>query len=194
MKIITKEYINEIIINKSQFITYLAPVNSTEEAKKYLNQLRISYPDATHHCSAYIVGLGGEFGSYNDDGEPSGTAGMPIFDVLRKNDLTNCICVVIRYFGGIKLGAGGLVRAYSKSASETLKLAEIVPIINYDTFRFSISYRFLNEVELLLSSYEITHKTFSDIVTLEVKVPISDIEPLKKQLVEKCGGQITFKN
>ena len=115
MKTVTKENIYETVINKSRFISYLAPVQSVEEAKEYLAGLKMRYPDATHHVSAFIVGLGGENGRYSDDGEPSGTAGLPVFDVLRKNGLTNCICVVIRYFGGIKLGAGGLVEPTAKA-------------------------------------------------------------------------------
>ena len=193
MKTVTKENIYETVINKSRFISYLAPIQSTEEAKTYLANLKALDPDATHHVSAFIIGPGGENGRYNDDGEPSGTAGLPVFDVLRKNNLTNCICVVIRYFGGIKLGAGGLVRAYSKSASENVKSALIVPIIDYQELSFSFSYRFINDVEQALSPYQITDKTFSDIVKIQVKVPSDKTEELIELLNEKTLGQIMIK-
>jgi uncharacterized YigZ family protein len=193
MKTVTKENIYETVINKSRFISYLAPIQSTEEAKTCLANLKALYPDATHHVSAFIIGPGGENGRYNDDGEPSGTAGLPVFDVLRKNNLTNCICVVIRYFGGIKLGAGGLVRAYSKSASENVKSALIVPIIDYQELSFSFSYRFINDVEQALSPYQITDKTFSDIVKIQVKVPSDKTEELIELLNEKTLGQIMIK-
>ena len=105
---------NTIIINKSKFITYIIKINNEEEALNNLKLLKEKYKDATHHCYSYITGNTKRF---NDDGEPGGTAGMPILNVLENNDLTNILCVVIRYFGCIKLGAGGLVRDYTKSVT-----------------------------------------------------------------------------
>ncbi|MBR2891496.1 MAG: YigZ family protein [Bacilli bacterium] len=171
MYTIEGEVINKIEITKSLFITYIKHVETVQEAKEYLEMLRIKHPDATHHVSGYIIGKTGENGHYSDDGEPSGTAGMPIFDVLRKNELTNIVIDVVRYFGGIKLGAGGLVRAYSKSASEAIKLKGIVPIIEYTTFEVSFDYSLLKLIERNLSNYEILERKFSDNVTLICKVP-----------------------
>ena len=178
MYTIEGEVINKIEITKSLFITYMKHVETVKEAKEYLDALRLKHPDATHHVSGYIIGKTGENGHYSDDGEPSGTAGMPIFDVLRKNELTNIVIDVVRYFGGIKLGAGGLVRAYSKSASEAIKLKGIVPIIDYTYFEVSFDYSLLKSIERVLINNEILERKFSNDVTLVCKVPIYDFEKL----------------
>lgn len=178
MYTIEGEVINKIEITKSLFITYMKHVETVKEAKEYLDALRLKHPDATHHVSGYIIGKTGENGHYSDDSEPSGTAGMPIFDVLRKNELTNIVIDVVRYFGGIKLGAGGLVRAYSKSASEAIKLKGIVPIIDYTYFEVSFDYSLLKSIERVLINNEILERKFSNDVTLVCKVPMYDFEKL----------------
>lgn len=178
MYTIEGEVINKIEITKSLFITYMKHVETVKEAKEYLEVLRIKHPDATHHVSGYIIGKTGENGHYSDDGEPSGTAGMPIFDVLRKNELTNIVIDVVRYFGGIKLGAGGLVRAYSKSASEAIKLKGIVPIIEYVTCEVTFDYSLLKIIERSLNDIEILERKFSNNVTLILKVPKAKIDIL----------------
>lgn len=176
MYTIEGEVINKIEITKSLFITYMKHVETVKEAKEYLETLRLKHPDATHHVSGYIIGKTGENGHYSDDGEPSGTAGMPIFDVLRKNELTNIVIDVVRYFGGIKLGAGGLVRAYSKSASEAIKLKGIVPIIDYTHFQVSFDYSLLKSIERSLINTEILERKFSNDVSLVCKVPTLEFE------------------
>ena len=127
MKSIQTEITSEIIINKSRFITILTNINDIDKVKEKLEEIKKKYKDATHYCYAYIIN---NHEKCSDNGEPSGTAGMPILNVLKQNDLTNILCVVIRYFGGIKLGAGGLIRAYSTSASEALNKAIITNIVN----------------------------------------------------------------
>ena len=126
MKSIKEEVINEIIINKSKFITVLTNINDINKIKEKLEDIKKTYKDATHYCYAYIIN---NHEKCSDNGEPSGTAGMPILNVLKQNNLTNILCVVIRYFGGIKLGAGGLIRAYSTSASEALNKANKKEVI-----------------------------------------------------------------
>ena len=123
MKSILQTVTSEIVINKSEFLNFLIPVSSIEEVNERLRFLRKEHPNANHHCFAYIIGKNQEIQKYSDDGEPSKTAGMPMIEVLKKHDLTNVLTVSIRYFGGIKLGAGGLVRAYTKSVSEAIKEA-----------------------------------------------------------------------
>ncbi len=177
-------------VNKSVFITYMYHVESIKEANKILDDLRNQYPDATHHVSAYLIGNSGQFGKMNDDGEPSGTSGSPVFDVLRKNNLTNTMCVVIRYFGGIKLGAGGLVRAYSKAASECLKLANIVPIIEYSLIKLEFGYSYLTQIEKLLTNYEIINREFTSNITLTIKIPTSDISLLEALIKQISYSQI----
>lgn len=176
MYTINGEITNELEINKSVFITYLKHVESVEDAKSYLKALRAKYPDATHHVSGYIIGKTGEMGHYDDDGEPSGTAGLPMFEVLRKNELTNIVVDVIRYFGGIKLGAGGLVRAYSKSISTILKLVPLAPIIEYAHFEARFDYNFLKPIEKAVSNDYIIKRSFDSSVELIFKVPKDDLE------------------
>lgn len=135
---IQKDYVKEIIIEKSRFICTLKKVNSEEEAQEFIKAMKKQYWDATHNCSAYIVDALAQRSS--DDGEPSGTAGIPMLEVLKKNELVGTAAVVTRYFGGIKLGAGGLVRAYSGSVAGAIKecgLAERVLMTNY-SFTYDI--------------------------------------------------------
>ena len=122
-KSIQRAVSNSIEIKRSEFITYLQPVAFENDVKLALSKIRQLHPQASHHCFAYVLGDQQEIQRFDDDGEPSQTAGMPILDVLKKQNLTNLLCVVVRYYGGIKLGAGGLIRAYAKSTSEALKKA-----------------------------------------------------------------------
>lgn len=182
----------EIEINKSIFICHLSHIESQVDAKKYIEKIKLQYSDATHNVSSYLIGKTGEAGHYDDDGEPSGTAGLPVLDVFRKNNITNFVCVVTRYFGGIKLGAGGLIRAYSKSASEALKALEIVPIIEYKIIQFSFHYPYLNNIELLLNEYEIIERSFTTDVKLTVKIPVNEIEQVTAKLINLTNNMITF--
>ena len=193
MNTIGKDVIVEQEINKSSFITYLKLVTTPTEAKEYIKQINELHPNATHHVTAYLVGPTGEHGHANDDGEPSGTAGLPVLDVFKKNDITNFVCIVVRYFGGIKLGAGGLVRAYSSSASLALKEAGIAPIINYQTLELIFNYGFMNIIENKLKKYEIISKDFTTNVTLTVKIPESDAASLKDILISLTNNQIIIK-
>ena len=184
---------NELIINKSSFITYLYPVQTVDEAKNYIKQIKEKHPTATHHVVCYIIGKTGENGTANDDGEPSGTAGLPALNVFKNNDITNFVCIIVRYFGGIKLGAGGLVRAYSKSASEALKLAVKVPIIEYDYLELEFNYAYLDIIENRLKNYEITNRSFSTNITLIVKVNKLETNTLISMLVGLTNNQIKIK-
>lgn len=184
---------NELIITKSSFITYLYPVQTVDEAKNYIKQIKEKHPTATHHVVCYIIGKTGENGTANDDGEPSGTAGLPALNVFKNNDITNFVCIIVRYFGGIKLGAGGLVRAYSKSASEALKLAIKVPIIEYDYLELEFNYAYLDIIENRLKNYEITNRSFSTNITLIVKVNKLETNSLISMLVGLTNNQIKIK-
>lgn len=144
MKTIAKSFQNSIDIKKSQFICRLFPAQSEKEAKEIIQRISSEYKDATHNCTAYVVSDGE---GYDDDGEPGGTAGRPMLNVLRKNEIQNVVAVVTRYFGGIKLGAGGLVRAYSKSVLECLAIAEIVEMELYELFRFTFDYMHIKTID-----------------------------------------------
>lgn len=148
---------NELIINKSKFITYIYKVNNKDEIDKILNTIKKEYKDATHHCYAYIIG---NIKKVSDDGEPNHTAGMPILNVLENKNLNNILAVVIRYFGGIKLGAGGLVRAYSNSISKALDNALLIPIIKEYKTRIEFDYSNIDNINYILKDYKIAYKEF----------------------------------
>ena len=147
MKSIKENVINKIEINKSIFITELIKVKDINEISEYLDDLKNKYKDATHYCYAYIID---DLKKSSDDGEPGGTAGVPIMDTLNKAQINYILCVVVRYFGGIKLGAGGLVRAYRKSVSEALTQAEFNNLINGYEIILETSYDKQKELDYIL--------------------------------------------
>lgn len=155
---------NEIIINKSKFITYIYNVKNLDNINEKLNNLKVKYKDATHICYAYIIDNTKRF---NDDGEPNHTAGTPILNVLENKNLNNILAVVIRYFGGIKLGAGGLIRAYSNSISEALKENNIIPILKEYKIRIEFSYSNIDNINYILKDYKITYKEFDSNIIYE---------------------------
>lgn len=130
----------ELVINRSRFIGQCFPISSEEEALEQLSLIRKRYWDATHNCYAYSVGQKGESARFSDDGEPGGTAGMPMMDAIRGAGVTNVLCVVTRYFGGVLLGTGGLVRAYSRAAAESIRAAETVRMALCDRILFCVPY------------------------------------------------------
>lgn len=193
MNTIKGEIVNELEINKSRFITYLKHTDNVDDAKDYVSYVKALHPSANHHVVAMTIGKTGEYGQANDDGEPSGTAGLPALDVFRKNDITNFTCVIVRYFGVVKLGAGGLVRAYSKSASTALKMLEITPIIDYLGLYLSFDYSFMNIIENRLSKYEIIKKQFSTDVTFIVRVPKDEVTGVCNQLISMTNNLIKIR-
>jgi len=154
-KTIKEEIEASITEKKSKFICHIYHIESVEEAEKKLEEIRKKYHDARHNCYAYKIEEG-DISKASDDGEPSGTAGMPILNILKKNNLTNVLAVVIRYFGGIKLGAGGLVRAYSNSIAEALKLTEGYLI------ELEFSYDQVKLVDYMLNDKKVIEKLYND--------------------------------
>lgn len=179
-------------IKKSDFICTLIPVNSIEEVNEHLKTLRKKYYDATHNCYSYIVTDkdNNSIIKASDDGEPSQTAGVVILDVLQKNELTNVLAVVTRYFGGIKLGAGGLVRAYSSSTSGAVKLATIVPIIKKTIIQIKFDYIYANEILKLFKNYNNTDSKYETNITLCYEIPINDKEFLEEKLITITKNQV----
>lgn len=137
----------EIVEKKSRFIANVAPVKTEEEAQTFIEGVKKKHYNARHNCYAYIVGENSEHQKFSDDGEPGGTAGRPIFDVLKGEELTNTVVVVTRYFGGILLGTGGLVRAYSKSAKEGVITAEIVEMVLLREVSVVCDYSLLGKIQ-----------------------------------------------
>ena len=186
MKTIKKAVQCEINVKKSQFICALFPTKTKKESKEIIQKLNEQYSDATHNCTAYITSDGEGF---DDDGEPGGTAGKPMINVLRKNELHNITAVVTRYFGGIKLGAGGLVRAYSKSVMEAVGEAEIVEIEEYDVYQITFEYSNIKTADAEVRNNQLTtiNKYYTDKVSYEiVSKENRDIE----KIFEKYSGEI----
>lgn len=192
MKTIKKAIQIEINVKKSQFICSLVPTKTKAESKAVIQKFNEQYSDATHNCTAYIVSDGEGF---DDDGEPGGTAGKPMINVLRKNEIHNVTAVVTRYFGGIKLGAGGLVRAYSKSVMEAIGEAEILEIKEYDIYNLIFEYSYIKtaDSEVRNNNLEVINKDYTDKVSYDI-VSKDNRDILK--IFEKYSGKInvSFKN
>lgn len=192
MKSIKEEVINEIIINKSKFITVLTNINDINKIKEKLEDIKKTYKDATHYCYAYIIN---NHEKCSDNGEPSGTAGMPILNVLKQNNLTNILCVIIRYFGGIKLGAGGLIRAYSTSASEALNKANITNLVNGYNITIEFPYDNLKQIDYLLKNIDIK-KTYQTNITYTFNIEKEKFNQIENELTKlskiKLKKQITL--
>lgn len=167
MKSIKQYLIHEIEIQKSKFICYIDVVHTEEDAKNKIKDIILKYPGATHYCYAYIIDTVKRF---QDDGEPGGTAGMPMLHVLESQDLQHILAVVIRYFGGIKLGAGGLVRAYSNSVSEALNLVDITELQECQIISIEFDYMNTKQVDYLLQSVTIIKKEFNETITYDIAV------------------------
>ena len=194
MYTITKEASASIIINKSEFIGTILPITSIDDAQEKLTKIRKKYNDATHNCYAYIFGKNGEYAKNSDDGEPSGTAGVVIYNVLTKNNLTNVLCVVTRYFGGIKLGAGGLVRAYTQGATSALSETLIEEIIEYTQVKIETDYQYLNQVmqELERINAKINNKLFLEKINITFTIPLSIFDNTKNNLINITKNTITI--
>lgn len=184
----------EIIIKGSRFICSLERVNDEDEAKEFIQRVKKAHWKATHNCSAYLIGDQDEIQRAHDDGEPSGTAGVPMLEVLKKNNLQYVAAVVTRYFGGTKLGAGGLIRAYSKSVSSALKDIGVVKRSIQVPISCTVSYSASGKLEnhLLQSAYSVLDTRYTDTVSFEVGVPSEDIEPFQAELVDLMNGKISF--
>lgn len=169
MKSIKEITEHTLVIKKSEFICTLIPLNDENKINETIDFYKEKYKDATHNCIAYLVGTKERA---NDDGEPSGTAGLPMLNVLKKQELSNIIAIVTRYFGGIKLGAGGLTRAYSQAVAEALKEANIVEKHLIDLYDVSLDYSFTKKFEHLLkvNAIDCINKEYSDQVTYRLYI------------------------
>ena len=159
-------------IKKSKFIACLFPVTEEDEVDEYLKQIKLDYPSATHYCYAYIIGAKQKC---SDDHEPHGTAGAPILNVLIKRKLDYVLCVVVRYFGGIKLGAGGLVRAYSNATSQVLDSASIIELVPSYLITIAVSYEENKALSSLIKSYPILEVNYEDKINYRLEIPIQDL-------------------
>ncbi len=180
MYTIKNNSIKEITIKNSKFITLLYKVYSLEDIKNTLVNVKTLYPNATHYCYAYI--LNNEKKS-SDDGEPSGTAGTPILNILESNNLNYILAVVIRYFGGIKLGSSGLIRAYSRSVKEAIKENILTKLIEGINVNITFSWSNIKQIDYLLKDQLINKKEYLDNITYNISIPINILNTLKNYLI-----------
>ena len=183
---------DEFIINKSRFIGYGAPAASEEEALGFLADVRSAHKDASHHCYAYIIGANMGVMRYSDDGEPGGTAGMPIIEVMKARQVTNACVVVVRYFGGVLLGAGGLTRAYSQGVATAINAAGVGEVSPTRRYLMEVPYPMLGRVEYLLKSLPVIveDKQFSDAIVMTLIVRARDDEAFLSAVTSGTDGRI----
>lgn len=181
----------EIVEKKSRFIATIRPVDSEEEALSFIAEMRKKYWDATHNCTAFVIGENHEQMRCNDDGEPSQTAGRPMLDVLLGEDVHNCCAVVTRYFGGTLLGTGGLVRAYSTAVKEGLRNCQILEKQLARKLTVETDYTGLGKIQYILGEEKIStlDSQYADKVSLTLLVPVDQLDPLMEKLTEGTNGR-----
>ena len=181
---------DEYIVEKSTFIGYAKPIKSEEEAVEFINEIKKKHKDATHNVWAYTIGETMNIQRYSDDGEPQGTAGIPTLEVIKKEDLRDVVVVVTRYFGGIKLGAGGLVRAYTKGAKVGIEAAQIIEKVKYKEVGITIDYNQIGKVqnEIMNMGYTIKDTLYTDKVQIIVYSREEDAQSLKSKMTDITSG------
>lgn len=187
--------VSEIIIQKSRFITYVERAETEQEAQDFINNIKQKHKDATHNCSAYIIGEHDQIQKANDDGEPSGTAGVPMLEVLKKQSLKDTVVVVTRYFGGIKLGGGGLIRAYGKATTEGIDAAKVVERKLHHLMSISIDYTWLGKVEneVRNSHYPLKEINYGELVEVLVYTKANEESIFAEWISEITNGQAKIK-
>ena len=204
MKVILEPTTAEIVEKKSRFIANAFYVENVEMAEQKLIEIRKKYYDAKHNCFAYVIGANGEQVKSSDDGEPQGTAGHPMLDILKGNELINCIAIVTRYFGGTLLGTGGLVRAYSDSLKAAIANAKLADIKNAYEVAFDVSYDDYGKIEKLIQNYNNSNieqnsiysldKTFEDVVKLKYLIDVGIFEKFKNEITDLTKGKTVLDN
>lgn len=191
-KTIYKNGEDEIIINKSRFIGYSSPIHTEEDALSFIESIKTKHKDATHNVYAYVLGEESNIQRFSDDGEPSGTAGIPILEVIKKEDLRNMVVVVTRYFGGIKLGGGGLIRAYTKGAKIGIDSGIIVDMTLHKRLRLSIPYTLLGKIENFLgnNSYKSEEVIYTDDVEILLYVAKSKLDNFSTEMLNLTSGNV----
>ncbi len=185
---------HQIEIKKSKFICHLFRIESEAQAKEYIAKIKKEHYKANHNCSAYMLGENFEIQRSTDDGEPSGTAGVPMLEVLKKNQLQNTLAIVTRYFGGIKLGAGGLIRAYSTSVSEALKEIGIVQGKLQQLLDITIDYHQLGKLQNYLENEQIAIQEidYLEQITVKIAIDINQCESFQNALIDLFNNQLSI--
>lgn len=190
-KTITESVKTELIIKKSRFIGMLIPLSCAREAEKILSDIRQEYPGANHYCYAWVIRQEGSRSERSsDDGEPSGTAGWPILNVLQKVELENVMAVVVRYFGGTLLGTGGLVRAYTQSVQAALDQARIVKMVYCQMIMVTLDYSYYGSFENQFSHLlkQITDLQFTDRVNIKIWIPVDQVDGFAARIKDFTQG------
>lgn len=183
---------DEFIEKKSRFIGRVWPVETEEEALAKIQEMKKQHYDATHNCYAYSIGVNGELARFSDDGEPGGTAGMPMMEALRHKGVTDLLVVVTRYFGGILLGAGGLVRAYSRGAVEAIDAAGLVSMEPGIEVQFSVEYPMYGILEGFLREHASdVEADFQEVVRMRMMIAAERADWFQKELIERSNGRVT---
>lgn len=182
----------ELVEKKSRFIATIRPVSSEEEAVAFIEEMKKKYYDARHNCSAFVIGSKGELTRSSDDGEPSGTAGRPMLEVLTGSGIRNIVAVVTRYFGGVLLGTGGLVRAYSGAVKMALEQCETITRRYGVQMLIKTDYNGVGKIQYLLGSKDVViqDSVYAADVQMTVLVPIEEYDRLCKELVEATNGRV----
>lgn len=183
---------DRFIEKKSEFIGYAKRCENEEEAKAFINEIKSMHKQATHNCYAYVIGENMGIQRYSDDGEPQGTAGIPILEVMKKSNVTDCAIVVTRYYGGILLGAGGLTRAYTKGASIAIKAAKVVEKVKGQKLFFTMEYDMLGKIQYIFNekNWHIEDIEYTDKVVLSTISEVSIVEEIEKEITEVSSGKI----
>ena len=192
---VRSEASDEIVIQKSRFIGYASPCETEDEALAFLRKIRDRHRDARHCCYAYVIGRNAGIMRYSDDGEPGGTAGMPMMDILKNEKAVNCCVVVVRYFGGILLGTGGLVRAYTQGCKTALQAAGLVRMELSSTIRCTVSYSLWNSVQYALQKMPVqtADVSYAEEVAFTLVTRKKDSETVETQLRNLTDGKLVCK-
>jgi uncharacterized YigZ family protein len=194
-KTVARVGLNEIQIQKSRFIGHVAPVSSEEEAIHFIEDIRKKHWNATHNVPVYLIGEDYKVQRYSDDGEPSGTAGIPIMEMLKKEGITNICVVITRYFGGIKLGTGGLVRAYTESAKSTLEAIGIIEKRVFHHLKLSFDYTLHGKLQFFCMNHAcilIDDTQFSEHVEMTINIAYGELDAIVKELINLTSDNIVL--
>lgn len=181
----------EYIVEKSRFIAHASPAETTDEAKLFVAGIKDKYKDATHNVPAFVVGPGMEHQWASDDGEPQGTSGMPILKLISASELTNIVIVVTRYFGGIKLGTGGLARAYTHAAKLAIEEAGICEVIEGKSLKYRFDYTYLSKLQSIAdeSGFTMDDINYTDVIEASLTCMAEDSERIKSLMADISGGK-----
>ncbi|MFI3201782.1 MAG: YigZ family protein [Eubacteriales bacterium] len=184
-------YSDEIIEKKSRFIAYIKKVETEQEAVEFINSIKKKHYDATHNCSAFVIGKNKEFMRSNDDGEPSSTAGKPMLDVLLGSGIVNIAAVVTRYFGKIKLGQGGLCRAYTDATKAGLAKCQVATMSLGKRVRIKTDYSTIGKIQREIEQRGLgqEHSEYTDVIILTIIIPVNEVDELKDKIVELSAGK-----